>query len=1852
MTKEKQKTTNNQYSVKVLQNGLHSDFDPLFQPDGSYRFALNMINSHNQGTAKKNEEGTIEIDFTRDMFIPLGKVYVNDNNIVIFLVSEDEEVSMIGLFKENNTFEVLVETPLLNFKISNQIEATFRLRRGCERVIYFTDNLNIPRQFNLDGAEDYKTDGIFDPEKFELIRTPRSIPTFKKIDVSDSGGNLEAGSYTVHIKYVDENFNETSWLENTDTINIYNTLSAEDFRDIAGNHNTYPSLDKEGEINPLAFLNSTKCISIEIDNLDESFPYYKLGFTVATSGTGFVNKVVETPVISFENKNFVLTSIYNLNTIQEEDMIFDDVFISSCKTLEQIENNLLLGNTKGWQGNLCNLQKYASRISSDCKILKEDDLLDTNNKGNMKHPCLNIADISNNFGAGYMPEEIYSFGIVYIFKSGFKSPVYHIPGRNETYNKTESFLQGPDIYPMAVSIYNNSNDIQKNSCASSKYIEPANCSNTSYWGIDNIGEPLSNTNIRHHMFPSRSFYDKKGNTLIKPFIDIEEESGGKYSKKYFSVNMSFNPKDINEEYDPKEIEVFDACYKEEDYPSWLPHNIDITFYAILYDENGYIVNNDLELKSSYGKFPSWLTLKRDTDTDDYVEQIKEDALKKTTTILSEVYEVPEGYELQLKSGIVGEIKYITYEKDSVTFKWNKEDKIDYLIVEESAITGSTSNGISFSGSKEPKISKEIRIERDYSSTKYGIIFSNIDCPTKEDIGIDDDCIGYYIVRNERQEDFSCVYDTAIFTPMGKAVSEKKVIGFDDYISPTSLSPENMEGGKISFDKRFYNVINTKHKYLNKEILAGAYTFKYEGFFYKTNIVKSSLRVNDVLDGSSLDNSKEKATDVLNFDYGLNEEEEDWGTKAVDPHFRGRTGWCFKMLCRDTALDYDMSTDLSGKTILVSNQSKFHYLLGGEYTETKMSKNQCLYNTQLDHKIQILELKEDFEEDFFYKDNEIVYPFFRIKKYVAEPYFNFRDLPYYKQHQNIIYFLDQNSDIKLCTSGDSYISCFRYNSIFKYQDKNYEVLPKARTIWQYIVAAVLLAISIAASVFTAGSSLALAAVILIAIAGTCFSIASHIDTNTVLYNLDKVRNDGIQTTIEDAFTRREYYDRYYLEGTGNFLDGEEQTPENTCAQNGASDDEIQYLSDTLTDFWFESYININLKVKTKGEGFLRSPGIITSGIGLGEKIDTVKNSGGAIKDTKTWLITRTGDEKYNGPFLVGCHKMPSNEVEIFSFAKCLTTDLKRLQGKVFMGMPLGEMYLLNLDYDRRGKQKPFFHIPLTYDCCSDCSETFPHRFYWSEQSFTEQATDNFRNFKFNNYKDIEGETGSITKLFSLQDQLFIHTEEGLWQVPKNQQQVVQDEIVSFIGTGNLFDIPPKKIVEDSTGLSAGCIDKESILNTSYGYFFVCSKQNAIYHFDGQKLTAISEIGMDKFFSDNTLSLVDNEYLKLNNIHYPYRDNPSNKYGIGFISALDTKNERILFTRKDFKFQEGVIERDSSLLTIGNQLYKFTNREAYINYVESLELDKTIITVNNKNYKAIEKWSYNGLINNEDIFSRDMYEVDDKGDIIIPINIYKDIIRKPPIADFPVIYDNSWTLSYDLKENKWVSFHSYLPNFYFYFGSHLYSWINKKDLLNKVWEHNKPWVGCNYYGIQYPFMIELVSSNPLMITKIWDSFKIQFEAQNPTIGGDIEDGVDNPNIFFERLYAYNSKQCTDMLTIDVPDNDSQWYLTDRVENENKTISAVKKEKSWCINNFRDLVMDYTKSLFNSELVNIQDNYFIDKKLNREVFDIYDAQNNLIPKNWYELESLRDKYFVIRLIRDNFDKLRITINLLEEDFKISER
>ena len=115
-------------------------------------------------------------------------------------------------------------------------------------------------------------------------------------------------------------------------------------------------------------------------------------------------------------------------------------------------------------------------------------------------------------------------------------------------------------------------------------------------------------------------------------------------------------------------------------------------------------------------------------------------------------------------------------------------------------------------------------------------------------------------------------------------------------------------------------------------------------------------------------------------------------------------------------------------------------------------------------------------------------------------------------------------------------------------------------------------------------------------------------------------------------------------------------------------------------------------------------------------------------------------------------------------------------------------------------------------------------------------------------------------------------------------------------------------------------------------------------------------------------------------------------------------------------------------------------------------------------------------------------------------------------------------------------------------------------------------------------------------------------------------------------------TQYITWSMKNIDWFWYNHDEVELYKKQIKLGKKPK-----NQYELIMENIKQ---EEILKkqLQDDYFIDKKLNTGVIDY--------NKDWTQVESFRDKYLIVRFIFDTFDDIKLITNFTANTEKTSIR
>jgi hypothetical protein len=162
------------------------------------------------------------------------------------------------------------------------------------------------------------------------------------------------------------------------------------------------------------------------------------------------------------------------------------------------------------------------------------------------------------------------------------------------------------------------------------------------------------------------------------------------------------------------------------------------------------------------------------------------------------------------------------------------------------------------------------------------------------------------------------------------------------------------------------------------------------------------------------------------------------------------------------------------------------------------------------------------------------------------------------------------------------------------------------------------------------------------------------------------------------------------------------------------------------------------------------------------------------------------------------------------------------------------------------------------------------------------------------------------------------------------------------------------------------------------------------------------------------------------------------------------------------------------------------------------------------------------------------------------------------------DNSWTISYDVIENVFISYHDYIPDKYQFSREDMYS---IKD--GKLWSHsaktNEDVKYCNFYGKQYSMEIDITAITG--IRSRFSSWEIDTNCDiiTPT------SIMMNRKITFDQFQMWNTYQSVGVYNLirkDVPDRDEEIDSDDKIDN----LEITRVNKIWRINELYDTTLDY--------------------------------------------------------------------------------
>lgn len=392
--------------INTFTSGLNLDVSPRFLDKSSYSYALNAVLESDTGN-----QGSIINELGNDLCQTIngnimGHVILDDNS---FLIITDTNI-IATLNPTTKAYEEIINAPCLN--ITNPVSILFRIRKGCERTIYLTDGTNPHRTINLDSLNDYIVDGEWDCDLFSTSPSVE-LPCASLVRVNDSGGQIELGSVSFHIRYMDEDLNTSNWFELPFQVTIVDDILNAPYNTIDGGTNLLTDPETE-DLTGVPI--SNKSVEILLEGLDQSYKYYQIAHVQSISATGAPSQITHSFPQAITQTNYTFTGLNNGGILSSlDDIVVDEQIIDIANHHVQLDNRLILAGESTQSYDWAQVQRAANTIRIGwCEKVQPD---------SSKLPT---------YTPSYMRDEIQAFAIVGKLKNSSQTFAFHIPGRTST----------------------------------------------------------------------------------------------------------------------------------------------------------------------------------------------------------------------------------------------------------------------------------------------------------------------------------------------------------------------------------------------------------------------------------------------------------------------------------------------------------------------------------------------------------------------------------------------------------------------------------------------------------------------------------------------------------------------------------------------------------------------------------------------------------------------------------------------------------------------------------------------------------------------------------------------------------------------------------------------------------------------------------------------------------------------------------------------------------------------------------------------------------------------------------------------------------------------------------------------------------------------------------------------------------------------------------------------------------------------------------------------------------------------------------------------------------------------------
>ena len=317
-------------------------------------------------------------------------------------------------------------------------------------------------------------------------------------------------------------------------------------------------------------------------------------------------------------------------------------------------------------------------------------------------------------------------------------------------------------------------------------------------------------------------------------------------------------------------------------------------------------------------------------------------------------------------------------------------------------------------------------------------------------------------------------------------------------------------------------------------------------------------------------------------------------------------------------------------------------------------------------------------------------------------------------------------------------------------------------------------------------------------------------------------------------------------------------------------------------------------------------------------------------------------------------------------------------------------------------------------------------------------------------------------------------------------------------------------------------------------------------------------------------------------FPDVDTDVPSLGLGIIMGWDERYERVFITKLDYRVRPA-----------------YKNGPVKIEYItDRLDVNYRYFVLNN-----------NGTITRVDLSNKLYFE------------------------------NKSWTVAYSPKLKNFISFYSFLPNFFIPQLGHFQTIITT-PAGSSLWNHNlSPYLYQTYYGKLYPYIIEyLITSLPInsIVTSVSLVADIQ-EYYSKYEYYSLATANNKNTANFTKAIVYNREQSSGIINL-VPEifgNTKQKVLYPRMTTLGIETLLSRRENKFTFNGFWNIAAQANgQPLWSTKWEDLQNDYFIDKMPNTK------AIRNLSVA--YQKNKIKADFTKIRLIQDKYNRYKFVNNI----------